>query len=244
VMAAMRRVQFTPSSCRLVDVLQVRVVVVDHVQVQRLLLVHQLSDPVVQDLAWAIGLRDLPDLLKLCDQLEAKLFTGKPPGGWGVGLGSFEGDLLVVGHRRDSPRSRATSYLQMGQFYAARMVHRPGLRALLVVCAVGLGGCAAPGGVAGHDVTVGSVLVKLTTRCGIRDADFVGRHWRAVTPEPEPKDLHGTDGLVHVTGYTAGRMTMRGPDDAWFTITDPYVEQEPDVEFVPSSAPLAPCPPR
>jgi hypothetical protein len=117
-------------------------------------------------------------------------------------------------------------------------------RALLPVLAAGLTGCAT-GGVAAHDIpTAGSTTIKLMTRCGIRDADFAGRHWRAVTPEPAPKDLHGADGIVHVTGYTAGRMTMRGPDDAWFTITDPYVEQEPDVEFVPSSSAPPPCPTR
>jgi hypothetical protein len=117
-------------------------------------------------------------------------------------------------------------------------------RALPLLVAAGLAGCAAPAGVAAHDVTAGSVLVTLMTRCGIRDADFAGRHWRAVTPEPAPKDLHGADGIVHVTGYTAGRMTMRGPDDAWFTITDPYVEQEPAVEFVPTNSQPAPCPSR
>ncbi len=123
------------------------------------------------------------------------------------------------------------------------MVRSPGPRALLaVLVAAGLTGCAAPDGVAGRDVTAGSVQIELMTRCGIRDADFAGQHWRAVNPEPAPKDVHGADGIVHVTGFTAGRMTMRGPDDAWFEITDPYVEQEPAVEFVPSSAPPAPCP--
>lgn len=121
------------------------------------------------------------------------------------------------------------------------MVHRTGLYALMAAgITAGIAGCAS-GGVAAHDVTAGTTAVKLMTRCGIRDADFAGRHWRAVTPQPAPKDMHGADGIVHVTGFTAGRMTMRGPDDAWFTVTDPYVEQMPDVEFVPTSSQPPPC---
>ncbi len=121
------------------------------------------------------------------------------------------------------------------------MVRSLGPCALLAVAFAGVVGCASPNGVAAHDITAGTTPVKLMTACGIRDADFAGRHWRAVTPRPKPKDLHGADGIVHVTGFTAGRMTMRGPDDAWFTVTDPYVEQIPDVEFVPTSDTPAPC---
>ncbi len=84
-----------------------------------------------------------------------------------------------------------------------------------------------------------AVPIRLATHCGIRDADFEGRHWVAITPAPEPEPVPGPSGSTRYDGYTTGTMTLLSPGLARFaadTATGPV-----QVDFRPAPAPPGLC---
>lgn len=89
--------------------------------------------------------------------------------------------------------------------------------------------------------TAAAMPLRLMTHCGIREVDFLGRHWTAINPQPEPMPLPA-GGVITPTGYTEGLMTLVGPDLARFVVTDPHVVATPGaVDFQPGPAPVSQC---
>lgn len=81
---------------------------------------------------------------------------------------------------------------------------------------------------------------SLMTHCGIGTAEFLGRHWVAVTPQELPEllpDVSG-DGFVVQDFYTEGTMTVLDEDLIRFTLTEPTADGAGlTVDFVPAATP-------
>lgn len=82
---------------------------------------------------------------------------------------------------------------------------------------------------------------NLLTHCGARFANFDGRYWQAVGPEPQPAPLPGGKPADF---YTAGTLTLLSPDRLRFDATDPNTAAVPvgGVEFTPMPAGAQPPP--